>query len=87
MGVETQVKFDLNLHDGEGGVLCCFPGWEGLIKPNKFSSDEGCVLQVRERNMYKLKGQPIRAKAQSSTVIENKEQAASMVEQLRGCQP
>jgi hypothetical protein len=44
------------------------------------------VPGVRENNLYRLKGQPMRAMA-SSRVAENKEQVAPKVEQLRGNQP
>jgi hypothetical protein len=54
--------------------------------PRGSSSDKAIVFGVRERNLYRLKGQPMR-EISSSIVTENREQVAPKVEQLRGSQP
>ena len=58
-----------------------------LTKPRGSSSDTTTVFGVRESNLYRLKGQPMRAMASSSRVAENKEQVALKVEQLRSSRP
>jgi hypothetical protein len=55
--------------------------------PRGSSSDKAIVFGVRESNLYRLKGKPMRAMASSSRVTEDKEQRAPKVEQLRGSQP
>jgi hypothetical protein len=50
-----------------------------LIKPRGSSSDITTVLGVRESNLYRLKGQPMRA-MENNKVAENKEQVATKVE-------
>jgi hypothetical protein len=68
------------------GFDVLFQDGQALIKPRGSSSDTTTVLGVRESNLYRLKGQPMRAMA-SNRVAENKEQVAPKVEQLRGSQP
>jgi hypothetical protein len=68
------------------GFDVLFQDGQVSIKPKGSSSNTTFVLGVRESNLYRLKGQPIRAMA-SSKVAENKEQVAPKVEQLRGSQP
>ena len=65
-------EFDIVFQDGHA-----------LIKPRGYSSETTVVLGVKESNLYRLKGQPLRAMA-SNKVVENKEQVAPKVEQLRG---
>jgi len=50
-----------------------------LIKPRGSSLETAVVLGVRESNLYRLKGKPMRAMA-SSKVAEVKEQVAPKVE-------
>lgn len=57
-----------------------------LIKPRGSSSDVAIVLGVREGNLYRLKGKPMRAMA-STRVTKNTLQIDSKVEKLRGSQP
>jgi hypothetical protein len=54
-----------------------------LFKPRGSSSDTTVVLGVRESNLYRLKGQPMRAMANSSRVTEDKEQVAPKVVQTQ----
>jgi hypothetical protein len=63
--------FDVVLQDGQV-----------LIKPKGSSSDTSVVLGVRESNLYRLKGQPMRVMA-SSKVALNKEQVALKVVQTQ----
>jgi hypothetical protein len=59
--------------------------WDGqvLFMPRGSSSDTTVVLGVRESNLYRLKGQPMRAMANSSRVTEVKEQVAPKVVQTQ----
>ena len=57
-----------------------------MINPRGSSSDAVAVLGVRESNLYRLKGEPMRTMA-STRVTENKEQTNSKVEKLKGSQP
>jgi hypothetical protein len=50
------------------------------------SLEKEIVFGFRERNLSRLKGQPMR-ESSHSIVIENKEQVAPKVEQLRGSHP
>jgi hypothetical protein len=68
------------------GFDVVFQDGQALIKPKGSSSDTAVVLRVRESNLYRLKGQPMRA-MESNRVAENKEAVAPKVEQLRGSQP
>ena len=43
------------------GLDIVFQDGQALIKPRGSSSDTTVVFGVRERNLYKLKGQPMRA--------------------------
>jgi len=54
--------------------------------PRGSSSDKAVVFGVRESNMYRLKGKPMRAMASNNRVTKDKEQVAPNVEQLRGSQ-
>jgi hypothetical protein len=65
----------------EKGYEVLFRDGQVLFMPRGSSSDTTMALGVRERNLYRLKGQPIRAMA-SNRVIEDKEQVALKVEQL-----
>jgi hypothetical protein len=53
--------------------------WNALFMPRGSSSDTIVVLGVGESNLYRLKGQPMRAMESSSKVAENKEQVALKV--------
>jgi hypothetical protein len=61
-------------------VVKIFQHGQELIKPRGSSSDTVVVLGVRESNLYRLKGHPMRAMASSSKVAENKEQVFLKVE-------
>jgi len=50
-----------------------------LFIPREFSFNTTMVLGIRESNLYRLKGQPMRAMA-SNRVTKNKEQVALNVE-------
>jgi hypothetical protein len=63
-----------------------FQDGQTLIKPRGSSSEKVVVLGFRERNLYRIKGKPMRA-MESSTLAENKEQVSLKVEKLRGSQP
>jgi hypothetical protein len=54
-----------------------------LFMPGGSSSSTSVVLGVRESNLYRLKGQPMRAMANSSRVIVNMERVASRVVQTQ----
>jgi hypothetical protein len=64
-------------------MLFCF--WDGkvLFMPRGSSSNTTMVLGVRESNLYRLKGQPMRAMANSSRVTMNREQVALKVVQTQ----
>jgi hypothetical protein len=51
------------------GFDVLFPDGQVLIKPRGSSSDTVVVLGVRESNLYRLKGQPMRAMASSVDVF------------------
>jgi hypothetical protein len=55
--------------------------------PRESSSDKATAFGVRESNLYRLKGQPMRAMTSNNIEIEDKEQVAPKVEQLRVSQP
>jgi hypothetical protein len=57
----------------EKGCVVLF--WDGqvLFMPRGSSPDTAVVLEVRERNLYRLKDQPMRAMASSSKVTVNRE--------------
>jgi hypothetical protein len=61
------------------GVEVLFRDGQALIKPKESNSDTTTVLGVRESNLYRIKGQPMRAMA-SIRVTEDKEQVALKVE-------
>jgi hypothetical protein len=63
----------------EQGFDVLFRDGQVLIKPRGSGSNTAVVLEVRESNLYRLKGQPMQAMA-SSRVAENKEQVALKVE-------
>jgi hypothetical protein len=63
------------------GFDAVFQDGQALIKPKGSSSNPTVVLGVRERNLYRLKGQPMRAMASSSKVAKNNEQVAPKVVQ------
>jgi hypothetical protein len=58
-----------------------------LIMPRGSSLDKATIFGVRESNLYRLKGKPMRAMASNNRVTKDKEQGALKVEQLRGSQP
>jgi hypothetical protein len=59
--------------------------WDGqvLFVPRGSSFRSTVVLGVRERNLYRLKGQPIRAIASSSRLTEDREQIAPQAMQVQ----
>jgi hypothetical protein len=61
------------------GFDIVFQDGHALIKPRGSSSDTTLILGVRESNLYRLKGKPMRAMV-SNTMEKNKEQVASKVE-------
>jgi len=63
-----------------------FQDGHALINPSGYRLDGAIFLRVRERNLYRIKGQPIR-EVESNKVEENNEQVDPKVEQLRGSQP
>jgi hypothetical protein len=65
------------------GFDVAFQDVKVLIKPKGSSSDTTSVLGVRETNLYKIKGQPMRA-VESNIVEDKKEQVALKVEMLKG---
>jgi hypothetical protein len=54
--------------------------------PTGSISDKAYVFGVRERDLYRLKGQPLR-EISNSIVTEIREQVYLKVEQLKGSQP
>jgi hypothetical protein len=54
-----------------------------LIIPRGSSLDKTVVFGVRESNLYRIKGKPMRAMDNSGRATEDKEQ----VEQIKGSQP
>jgi hypothetical protein len=68
------------------GLDVLFEDGQALIKPRGYSSDTTTILGVRESNLYRIKGQLMRAMA-SNKVTEDKEQVAPKVENLRRSQP
>jgi hypothetical protein len=66
----------------EKGYDVLFQDEQVLFMPRGYSSHTAVVLGVRESNLYRIKGQPMRAMA-SSRVTEDKEQVASKVVQTR----
>jgi hypothetical protein len=64
------------------GFHIVFQDGKMMIKPRGSSLDITIVLDIRERNLYRIKGHPLRP-MESNRVVENKEQVASKVEKLR----
>lgn len=55
------------------GYEVLFRDGQTLIMPRGSSSGKAVVFRVRESNLYRLKGKPMRAMASSSRTIEDKE--------------
>ena len=55
--------------------------------PRGSSLEETTILGVRERNLYRIQGNPMKVVERSSRVIEDKEQVAPKVEQRKGSRP
>jgi len=53
-----------------------------LIMPRGSSLDKAIVFRVRERSLYRLKAQPMRAMESSSRVVDDGEQVIPKLEQL-----
>jgi hypothetical protein len=67
----------------EKGYAVLFRDGQVLFMPRGSSSDTTMVLGVRESNLYRLKGQPMRAMASNNRVTEDKEQVAPKVVQTQ----
>jgi hypothetical protein len=61
------------------GFDVVFQHGHALIKPRGSSSDTTLILGVRESNLYRLKGKPMRAMV-SNTMAENKEKVSLKVD-------
>jgi hypothetical protein len=61
------------------GFDIVFQDGHALIKPRGSSSYATLIIGVRESNLYRIKGNPMRAMV-SNTMVENKEHVASKVE-------
>jgi hypothetical protein len=71
-------KSALSVSTIEKGFDVVFQDGKMLINPIGSSSDTTVVLGVRENNLYRLKGQPMRAIAHSKVAV-NKEHVAPKV--------
>jgi hypothetical protein len=67
----------------EKGYVVLFRDGQVLFMPRGSCPNSTMVLGVRESNLYRLKGQPMRAMANSSRVTEVREQVASKVVQTQ----
>jgi hypothetical protein len=63
------------------GYVVLFQDGQVLFIPRGSSSETAVVLGVRESNLYRLKGQPMRAMGSSSSVTEDREQVVVKVVQ------
>jgi hypothetical protein len=69
---------------GKKGFDVVFQDGQALIKPRGSSSDTTVVLGVRESNLYRLKGQPMRVMACSKGAMNKERVASNVVCRLRG---
>jgi hypothetical protein len=83
MGARTQRSVLSVSTIEEKGYAVLFRDGQVLFMPRGSSSDTTVVLGVRESNLYRLKGQPMRAMANSSRVTVNREQVALKVVQTQ----